>query len=252
MVDDATLLLAWERGYGRAPFEQALVLLGIAFPNTTADELMNLSIGKRDAALLTLRKRLFGERLESLATCPECSETLELSFSVEDITVNAASSPELPNSPESPRSKEFHSVELDGLHIDFRPPTGRDLLLLTRIAPDDRGNQLLRQCVSRVQSDEQAIELSELPSHTRSAISQAIADSDPQANIQLALSCIGCGHQWSPAFDIVGFLWAELNVWCQRLLAEIHVLAKAYGWSESGILALSRWRRQVYLSMVRQ
>lgn len=151
-----------------------------------------------------------------------------------------------------PRSQEVHRVELDDLHIDFRLPTSRDLLQLTRIAPDSRGDQLLQQCVSRVQRDEQALELSELPSHARAAISQAIADSDPQANIQLALACVSCGHQWSPSFDIVGFLWAELNVWCQRLLAEIHLLARAYGWSEAGILALSRWRRQVYLSMVRQ
>lgn len=243
MLDDASLLLAWERGYGRAPFEQALVLLGIAFPNTTADDLMNLSIGKRDAALLTLRKRLFGERLESLATCPECNETLELSFRVDDITVDAVSWPE---------SSDIHRVELDGLWIEYRLPTSRDLLLLASLAPGGRGDQLLQQCVSHVRRDEQVINLSDLSSQTRTAISQAIADSEPQANVQLALACLGCGHQWSPAFDIVGFLWAELNVWCQRLLAEIHLLAKAYGWSEAAILALSHWRRQVYLSMVRQ
>lgn len=240
MLDDARLLLAWERGYGRAPFEQALVLLGIAFPNRTVNELMDLTIGKRDAALLALRKRLFGDKLESLANCPDCNETLELSFRVDDIIVSPDSSP------------ESCCVQVDGWQVDYRLPTSRDLVELTRVAADSRGDQLLRQCVSRVQCGEQLATLDSLPLTTRHTISQTIAESDPQADVQLSLACLDCGHQWNTPFDIVGFLWTELNVWCQRLLAEIHVLAKAYGWTEPESLALSRWRRQVYLSMVRQ
>ena len=86
-----------------------------------------------------------------------------------------------------------------------------------------------------------------LAAHTRKA-SQA----DPQADLQLDLSCDACGHQWQAPFDIVAFLWTELNAWAQRRLSEIHVLAKAYGWTEPEVLALSPWRRQVYLNMVRQ
>ena len=37
-----------------------------------------------------------------------------------------------------------------------------------------------------------------------------------------------------------------------RLMAEVHLLAQAYGWSEAETLSLSRWRRRVYLGMVRQ
>jgi hypothetical protein len=37
----------------------------------------------------------------------------------------------------------------------------------------------------------------------------------------------------------------------KRLLAEVHLIASAYGWSEAEILGLSRARRDFYLDMVR-
>ena len=51
-------------------------------------------------------------------------------------------------------------------------------------------------------------------------------------------------------FDIVSFFWAEIDAWARRVLREVNVLARAYGWRESDILALSPVRRQIYLSMV--
>lgn len=240
MINDEQLLLAWERGYGRAPFEQALILMGISFPTSTVDELMHLSIGQRDAVLLALRKKLFGANLSTLANCPECGEAIELSFSVDDISV-----------PGDER-RETLSVEVDGFQIEYRLPTSRDLLVLTRVPRQRRIDQLLHQCVSRVRQQEQRIKLSSLGQDTQQKISQTIVESDPQADIQLALKCVECEHEWSSPFDVVGYLWSELNTWCQRLLAEVHTLAKAYGWSEPEILALGRWRRQIYLGMVRQ
>ena len=240
MLDDASLLLAWERGYHRRPFEQALLLLGIANPNATTEDLMNLSIGSRDAALLSLRKRLFGSRMESLAVCPECGETVELSFNVDDVLVSGVT------------AQQAVSTELDGYYVEYRVPVSRDLAVLSRVPRSRRAEQLLFQCVSRVAENGGRVKLSDVPDETRDGIANAIADSDPQADIQLDLSCIQCHHSWITPFDIVSFLWTELSSWCQRLVAEIHLLAKAYGWAESEILSLSRWRRQLYVSMVRQ
>jgi hypothetical protein len=39
-------------------------------------------------------------------------------------------------------------------------------------------------------------------------------------------------------------------VHARSLLAEVHSLARAYGWTESEILALSPQRRSTYLEMV--
>ena len=77
-----------------------------------------------------------------------------------------------------------------------------------------------------------------------------MAEADPQADIQLALSCPACGHQWLSTFDIVSFFWSEINAWAYRILREVHILASAYGWREADILAMSPYRRQLYLEMV--
>jgi hypothetical protein len=48
----------------------------------------------------------------------------------------------------------------------------------------------------------------------------------------------------------VSFFWNEINTWAYRMLRDVHALATAYGWREADIVAMSPWRRQVYLDMV--
>ena len=72
----------------------------------------------------------------------------------------------------------------------------------------------------------------------------------PGAWTELALACPECGHRWTETFDIVSFLWAELDSCAHRLVGDVHSLASAYGWRESDVLALSPSRRQAYLELV--
>ena len=66
------------------------------------------------------------------------------------------------------------------------------------------------------------------------------------------LSCPACAGAWSATFDIAGFLWKEIHAWAKTALRGVHVLARAYGWRESDVLALSPTRRQIYLELARQ
>ena len=68
--------------------------------------------------------------------------------------------------------------------------------------------------------------------------------------MRFSLTCQGCGHEWAAVFDIVTFFWAELVAQAKRLLREVHQLARAYGWRESEILAMSSQRRHTYLELV--
>src|SRR5512136_680530 len=79
------LLSVWERGLAQSPVERALTLLVAANPESAPDDMARLSIGQRDAQLLTLREWMFGSQLVSLANCQECGEQLELAFDVSDI-----------------------------------------------------------------------------------------------------------------------------------------------------------------------
>ncbi len=76
-----------------------------------------------------------------------------------------------------------------------------------------------------------------------------LAKTDPQAETLIDLTCPACGHGWTVALDIGSFLWTRWNALAKRLLREVHVLARAYGWREPDILALSWIRRQAYLEM---
>jgi hypothetical protein len=72
---------------------------------------------------------------------------------------------------------------------------------------------------------------------------------DPVAAVTLGVTCPRCGNQWPAALDIAAFVWDEVAVWGERLLAEVDVLARVYGWPEPEVLALSKWRRRRYVEL---
>ena len=89
-----------------------------------------------------------------------------------------------------------------------------------------------------------------LPDDVSEAVVTEIARRDPQGDIRFDLVCPDCSHQWEAIFDIVSFAWNEISAWAGRLLRQVHALARAYGWSEAQVLALSSFRRQMYLEML--
>ncbi len=242
------LLALWESGLDQPLLHRALALLAAVYPETSPETLAALPIGQRDARLLTLRASVFGPRLNSLATCPTCGERLELTFDVDDIRT-----PELPPSHGEPPPDGIHTLTEDGYTLTYRLPNSLDLAAISHPAPDeDPRQQLFARCLLTATHKGKSFSIERLPEKIVQALTTQMAESDPQADVQLALTCPACGHDWQATFDILPFLWAEIHAWAQRLLREIHLLASAYGWSESEILALSPWRRAMYLQMVTQ
>ena len=74
---------------------------------------------------------------------------------------------------------------------------------------------------------------------------------DPAADLRVDLTCPSCQAGWTAPLDPPAIVWAEIGWAASRLLREVHELAAAYGWSESGILTLTPARRQAYLDLVR-
>ena len=231
------LLQVWEQGCDQPPTQQALTLLAAAVPEASRDELAALPIGQRDGQLLTLREWIFGSQIESVAQCPKCGESLELNFHIDDIRVDLALAPQTTG-----------QLEQAGYQVRYRLPNSEDL---AAVSTDDEATAqalLLSRCLLEVAPPEG--QAAELPSDVATAVMAAMAAQDPQADVELDLTCPTCEHQWLSGFDIVTFFWHELTVWARRLLWEVHRLAQAYGWSESEIIALSPRRRQFYLEMV--
>ena len=229
----ARLLDTWEQGAGQPPALQALFLLQWCHPETARTTLEQLSIGQRNTQLLTLREQLFGPDLAALATCPTCGELLDLSFRTDEIRTT------------SPLADAGSGAEMldDGRQVRFRSPNTADLLAVAHSADAQAVHHaLLARCVETP--------LDELPDALLVKIVARLAEIDPQADVRLHLTCPGCAHAWQAPFDIVSFLWREVDDWAKRTLREVHRLAAAYGWREADVLCLSAQRRRLYLSII--
>ena len=82
------------------------------------------------------------------------------------------------------------------------------------------------------------------------AIEERLAEADPLAEIRLHFDCPNCSASFDETLDLGDFVWAEIEREARRILQDVHLLASAYGWSESEILSLGPARRSVYLEMV--
>ena len=191
------------------------------------------SLGRREAALLDLRRVLFGEKMESLAACPECGEWLE--FTVQPADLLAAAPPE--NDSAHPLA-----VTAAGVYGNFRLPTTEDLVAAAVIARESRRHWLLSRC-----SLDAAPPDGGWPDAFVTAVAEKMAAADPLGDVTLSLDCNACGHSWSAPFDTGTFLWAELSAWATRLMSEVHLLATSYGWTEREIVSLPPHRREYYL-----
>lgn len=226
----------WDRAYALRPARRALELLRAAYPGELPETLAALSVGSRDARLLTLRELFFGSRMACRVSCPRCSEEIESSFQVRNIRVAQV------------ESASTHKDVFDGCAVTFRLPDSTDLELLERRQQELQRDPLacrrllLARCILAGPDI--------LSERAEAALVLRMGELDPQADIHLTLDCPACKHRCSAVFDIGGFLWQEINAWARRMLREVHALAHAYGWSEAEILSMSAVRRAMYLEMV--
>jgi len=233
------LLDVWEAGQPQPLAQRALLLLALANPELSYETLARQRIGQRDAQLLTLREGLFGSRLISVASCPNCGERLQLTLNISDLRVAGHAGP------------ETIALTIGDYVIRYRLPDSTDLLALVSCDSVEAGRRLLlSRCVQTVQRDAADQSIDALPDEVSDTLVAHMAQADPQADVQFDLNCPVCAHHWAAAFDVMAFLWNEIDRWAQRMLREVHLLASAYGWTEADILSLSPSRRRAYLNLI--
>ena len=235
----AELIDVWERGLAQPPEQRALSLLGAAHPNQSIEAVGTLSIGRRDAQLLTLREWVLGPHLVGLADCPQCHLCVQIDLDAADLRAPA------------PEPIETFTLTLGEFGARCRLPDSFDLIAAAQQPDVDAARQvLIGRCVLSVERAGQAHPIDQLPPDVLSAIEAQMEQRDAQAQMLLALTCPQCAHAWSAVLDIAAFFWAEINALAARLLCEVHTLASTYGWREADILALSAYRRQAYLDLI--
>jgi len=237
-LGDADILAVWETAHRYHPVDQALALLMTAEPEHSRDELASLPLGRRDARLLALRLATFGDALNSRANCPHCNEAVEL-----EIACSALHSPDL--------LVHERTLAAEGYQLRLRPLTSFDLAAAAGAADVAEARQiLLQRCVVEAHRNGVLVNAHELPEAISAAAAQAALELDPQAELLFELTCPACEHHWQATLDIAHILWKEVNARAQRLLMEVHLLARAYGWREADILGMSSARRNAYLERV--
>ncbi len=235
------LLRTWELGHNLLPTDRALFLIFTAFPEHTRESAEGLTIGEREALLLSLRQQLFGSRMDGYASCPKCEERLEFTLDAAEFLKKDR----LPN--EDERFVLFYS----GYWIEYRLPTTRDLTSVAATGNVATARMLLAErCIVAARgNDGESVDPRYLSDDAVIALANDMEEREPQAELLLNLTCPRCQHEWSALFDAATYLWDEITREAKRLMQTVHTLARSYGWREDDILAMSAARRQAYVEL---
>jgi hypothetical protein len=223
------ILALWERGAQRHALDRSALLCAWARPDWPAETIVERPLGRVMAALLTLRQASFGSRIDSHVDCKHCGARLQLLLRTSELL--------------QPETGDATEVAVAGRRI--RLPTLRDLAAVAHELDATRAARLLlARCTLQGSSD------MAMSNDALREIEDALEATDPNADLALDVHCQVCGAQSTAQLDAGVLLWDEIDARARALLAEVHALASAYGWTEGEILALSTARRASYLALV--
>ena len=221
------ILALWDRAAGRARRQRDDALLAAAGAAPTD------SIGAGNAALLTLRTKLFGAPWRLRAACPACHTDCEF----------VADSAILADGLAPPADAAPPRITIGGHELALRLPALSDL---AELAAASDSAAAARSLLARCLGDAPAATLDQ---DALDRIETELERCDPGAVITFALDCPDCGHAWQAVIDIAPALWAEVQTAAERSLLEVDALAREYGWTEAEVLALPQARRAAYLQL---
>jgi hypothetical protein len=224
-VSETELLKLWEEAARLPSSARAMRLAAFGDPEREG-VLRGLPVGRRDAALCSLRGSIFGDSAPIEARCPVCREGVEFDIRMGPLVALGDG------------GRSTGSFTHDGRVRDFRVPTPADL------ASAGSPVALAVTCVPDASREDLA------DATFLEALSVAVIEADPLAEVVLNVVCGACGHVWDEVFDIGAYLWAELDRAARGVLGSVVMLARAFGWSEAEVLALSPARRAWYLAEV--
>ncbi len=186
--------------------------------------------GARNAQLMQIRRTNLGRRMACLTPCRACGDMLEIELD----TLDFAGAP----------LSGHVTVDDRGHSLVFRLPTPRD------VADAARSDTPLITLIGTCAVD--------LPPHVQltddllQKIEDAYDVADPLGCIVIAATCPTCDAVTQPVLDPTDLVWREFAALALRIEDDVHVLARAYGWTEGAVLALPDVRRRRYVERVMQ
>jgi hypothetical protein len=258
------LLSAWEDGTRCQQVFQPLALLVAALRGTGHDEepaaLAALPVAERDLLLVRLREVTFGSDLEVFGRCAACNEPLEFALRADEVAegLEAVVAEGCVQWTESGRRYRIRLATTDDLAATLTVPdedAAETLLLARCLEVEDVAVNSTEGAVEAGGTEDAATEDRDngaVPGSASSfpaSVMSRFAELHAAAEVGCAVDCPACTTHQVLDLDIGRFLWREVTVAARRLLAEVHLLACAYGWAEQDILALPPARRAAYLEL---
>jgi hypothetical protein len=230
-MTQADVLKLWEAGRSLGPLDRAVLAASVV--SSDRRSAADWPLGARNRSLAQLHCDAFGGMLRGYTSCRSCTERLEFEFDGHSIAA-----------PPAPIQASAAEVVHVGKWM-FRLPTSRDLA----IAAEESGEQAAAQRLVASCYSGSAL-AADWTEEDLDIIGERLSEADPFAEILLHFDCPACSASFDESLDLGGFVWAEIQTQAMRIFQEVHVLASAYGWRESEILALSPARRSAYVELV--
>jgi hypothetical protein len=237
-VSSERLLRAWEATVDEQPLRRGISLLA-SYRAADVRSVAEWSVLARDRALYDLRCELFGAEAVAIASCPRCEEQLEVPLDLTRLRPPVdAGMPE--------------PIHVDGYVATVRIPTTVDLQGIGDTADENSAVEaLVARCVDSIRGpDGEECGVHAAPASVQSMLRLHLGELLDDVDIELELSCATCDRAFAAPFDIAPFLLREVEAWAANVLRDIHEIARAYGWDEPTILALSPRRRSRYLDLI--
>ncbi|WP_144400827.1 hypothetical protein [Novosphingobium sp. MBES04] len=228
-VNHLEFLQRWDCDESAPAFRRLDRLLGL---DANLQDAAQDTPGGRNLRYVRLQAELGGGGMEAQAACPACAELCEFALPLGAMLESVP-----------PASDLEVGIEARGERWRFRLPRMSDLAALP--PGTELGHALAETC----RLDDHG---APVPDLVVEALGRELDAADPLATPVVELTCSACQTLFSASVDLASFVAREMDRLANRLLRDVHLLARAYGWSEEAILAIPPARRRRYLALIGQ
>lgn len=190
-----------------------------------------LPVADRQQVLTAIYFNTYGPEIKTSVSCSSCRSKFDIKFSLEN-WVSRLSNDNNRNRPGNGSAYPFEAS--DG--TKFRLPTGEDEMSVSGLEPDIAEKELLKRCMPEETSD-----------YNHESLVHAMEEAAPLTIGDIEAQCPECSVVQMFHFNLQQYLLSSLIIERDRLVAEIHLLARYYGWGLEEILELPRSMRRSFV-----